>query len=50
MIRRWYLALPGPTPVRIVLATAIVLVALIALFFIYDWIGNSLLDTGGTVG
>ena len=24
--------------------------ALIALFFIYDWIGTNLLDSGGTIG
>ena len=48
-MRRFIAVLPGPTPVKYVLAVIIVLVALVALFFIYDWIGANLLDTGGTI-
>jgi hypothetical protein len=42
-------ALPGPMAVRIVLAGLIVVVAFIALMFVYDWMGNNLLDSGGTI-
>jgi len=49
-VKRWFEALPGPTPVKVVLAVVAVVVGLVALFFVYDWIGTSLLDTGGTVG
>jgi hypothetical protein len=36
-------------PVKIILFAAIVIVAVVALFFFYDWFGTSLLDTGGTI-
>ncbi|GMQ93925.1 MAG: hypothetical protein BMS9Abin12_1407 [Acidimicrobiia bacterium] len=49
MARRMFNALPGPTPVRIILATIILVVAFIALMFVYDWMGNNLLDSGGTI-
>ncbi len=50
MIRRGFQALPGPTPVRIVTSIVIVAAALVALHFFYDWVGNTFLDTGGTLG
>ncbi len=50
MIRSLWNVLPGPLPLRIVAAAAIVIVLLVALFFFYDWLGNTFLDTGGTVG
>ena len=43
-------ALPGPPPVRYLLALLILAVALVVLFFIYDWVGTNLLDTGGAIG
>ena len=49
MIKRLFFALPGPRPVQIVLAAAILIVALVALMFVYDWMGNNLLDSGGTI-
>ncbi len=49
-MRRWFDALPGPTLVKVLIATIIVAVALVALFFVYDWIGTNLLDTGGVIG
>lgn len=49
-MKRWFEALPGPTPVKAVLAVLIAVVGLIVLLFVYDWIGTTLLDTGGTVG
>ncbi len=50
MIRRGFQALPGPLPIRITIAVVIVAVALVGLHFFYEWLGNLLLDTGGTVG
>lgn len=46
---RWFHALPGPRPVQIVLAVALLVVAFTALMFVYDWMGNNLLDSGGTI-
>ena len=48
-MKRFILRLPGPMPVKIVVFAAIVVVALVGLFFFFDWIGTSLLDTGGTI-
>jgi hypothetical protein len=43
-------ALPGPPPVRYLLAALIAVAALVVLFLVYDWIGSNMLDTGGTIG
>lgn len=48
-MKRLFNRLPGPLPVKIVLAAVIVVVALIALFYIYDWMGTTLLDSGGSI-
>lgn len=45
-----FLSLPGPMPVKVVLAIVIVVVALVVLNFVYEWMGNTFLDTGGGVG
>ena len=45
-MRRAFLSLPGPMPVKVVLAV----VALVVLNFVYEWMGNTFLDTGGGVG
>ncbi|MEE8497272.1 MAG: hypothetical protein V3S62_01925 [Acidimicrobiia bacterium] len=45
----WY-RLPGPRPIRILSAILIVAIGLIALHFIYEWMGTTLLDTGGSIG
>lgn len=50
MIRRGFRALPGPLPAQIALAVVIVAIAFVGLHFFYEWLGNLLLDTGGTVG
>jgi len=47
--KRMFNALPGPRAVQIALAAVIVIIAFIALMFVYDWMGNSLLDSGGTI-
>jgi hypothetical protein len=36
--------------VKVIIAVIVIAVALVALLFFYDWIGRTLLDTGGTVG
>jgi len=35
---------------KVVIAIVVVLGALVALFFVYDWIGINMLDSGGTIG
>lgn len=50
MLKRMFNSLPGPMPLRVVLSTVIAAVALVALFFFYDWLGQTYLDTGGTIG
>jgi len=47
--RRAFNALPGPRPVQVVLAAILVIIAFIFLMFVYDWMGNTLLDSGGTI-
>jgi hypothetical protein len=48
-MKRAFLSLPGPMAVKVVLAVVILIVGLVALFFVYDWMGNVLLDSGGTI-
>ena len=48
-MKRAFLSLPGPMVVKVILAAVIVIVALVALNFIYDWMGN-FLDSGGNIG
>jgi hypothetical protein len=48
-MRRLIARLPGPLALRVVLIVATVAVALIALFFLFEWAGD-LLDSGGVVG
>jgi len=47
-VNRWFAALPGPTPVKVLVAVVVAVMAVVALFFLYDWIGTNLLDSGGT--
>ncbi len=49
-MKRWFDALPGPTAVKAISAVLVVIVVLVGLFFVYDWVGTNLLDTGGTIG
>jgi len=49
-MKQWFLGLPGPMVLKIVIAVVLTLVALVALFFVYDWIGTNMLDSGGTIG
>ena len=48
-MKKAFLSLPGPMAVKAVVAAIILLVGLVALFFVYDWMGNVLLDSGGTI-
>lgn len=49
MAKRMFNALPGSRPVQVALATILLLLAFVALMFVYDWMGNNLLDSGGTI-
>lgn len=48
-MKRAFLSLPGPMIVKVILAVVIVVIGLIALFFVYDWMGTVLLDSGGAI-
>ena len=48
-IPRGFRALPGPLPVRILQAIVIVAILLVALHFLYEWVGSTFLDTGGGI-
>ena len=50
MMRQMYRSLPGPAPLRMLTAVVILAALLVALHFFYEWLGNLLVDTGGTVG
>lgn len=49
MLRRWFDALPGPLVVRVVIAVAIVIVALVLLAVAFEYLGR-FLDDGGVIG
>ena len=49
MITRTWRLLPGPLAVRIAEAVVLALIVLVLLHFSYDWLGNAILDQGGTV-
>lgn len=48
-MKRAFLLLPGPMAVKAILAAVIIVVGFVALLFVYDWMGNTLLDSGGTI-
>jgi hypothetical protein len=48
-MKRAFLTLPGPMAVKVILAVIIVVAGIVALFFVYDWMGTVLLDSGGTI-
>ncbi|HZJ48270.1 MAG TPA: hypothetical protein VFD97_04450 [Acidimicrobiia bacterium] len=49
-MKQWFISLPGPMGIKVVVAVIVLIVGLVALFFFYDWIGTNLLDSGGTIG
>lgn len=48
-MRRFFAKIPGPLPVRVAIVLVALAVALVALFFLFEWAGD-LLDSGGVVG
>lgn len=49
-MKRAFLAIPGPMPVKVIVAVVVVAVLLVVLHFVYEWMGSTFLDTGGGVG
>jgi hypothetical protein len=49
-ISKAFRLLPGPLTARIAQTVVIVAVMLVGLHFFYMWLGNLILDQGGTVG
>ena len=47
-MKAWYAA--QSTPVRLLIGAVIGVVLFVGLLFVYDWIGTSFLDSGGSVG
>jgi len=50
VIARLFRMLPGPVPVQAFLAVVIIVALLVALHFFYEWLGDLLFDSGGSVG
>ena len=50
MIRRIFDRLPGPYPLRVIQLTVLTVAALALLVLFYEWVGNTFLDSGGTIG
>ena len=50
MIRRLSALLPGATPIRVALLVVIAAVATTLLVVFYEWLGTTLLDSGGVMG
>ncbi|MCZ7534297.1 MAG: hypothetical protein M5U23_13035 [Acidimicrobiia bacterium] len=48
-MKQLFLRLPGPIAVKVILATVLVIVALLLLNIIYNWMGTHLLDSGGGI-
>jgi hypothetical protein len=49
-MKRAFLALPGPLPVKVLITIVIVAVLLVILNLVYNWMGDTFLDTGGGIG
>jgi hypothetical protein len=50
VIRRLFRALPGSPPLRVVQMVVVAALLVAALVFVYDWVGGTFLDSGGTMG
>lgn len=48
-MRRLWGKIPGPLPLRLVLAICFLALVLIGLFYLFEWAGD-LLDSGGAIG
>lgn len=42
--------LPGPIPIKVVISIVLIAAAAVVLHFVYTWMGDTFLDTGGGVG
>lgn len=49
-MRRAFMRLPGPMPAKVVIALVLIAVLLVVLNFVYTWMGEVFLDSGGGVG
>ena len=49
-IPKGFRLLPGPLTVRIAQSVVIVTFVLVGLHFYYSWLGNLMIDRGGTIG
>ncbi len=49
-IPKGFRLLPGPLAAKIAQTVVIVAVVLVGLHFFYSWLGNVMIDQGGTVG
>ncbi len=49
-IPKTFRLLPGPFAFRVAETLVIVVAILVGLHFFYSWLGNVLLDQGGTIG
>lgn len=47
-MRRIWGALPGPTPLKLLVSLVLLFVALVVLFFLFEWAGG-FLDSGGAI-
>jgi hypothetical protein len=50
VIRRLFDTLPGPAWVRVIQLMILGVIALGLLVFFYEWVGDTFLDSGGTLG
>ena len=50
MIRRLYARLPGPPWLRVAVLVVAGIALLVLLVLLYEWIGSTLLDSGGSIG
>ena len=49
-MRAMFDRLPGVLPVRILIVAVLIVILAVALNFLYSWMGDSLLDSGGGIG
>ena len=49
-MRAMFDRLPGALPVRILIVVVLIVILLVALNFMYTWLGDSFLDSGGGIG
>lgn len=50
MIRYLYRSLPGPVWLRLVFMAIMLVIAIALLVVFYEWVGNTFLDSGGSLG